>query len=217
MEPAAKYLADLLTQKLTNGQKVLWLVTGGSGINVAVRASKLLKNTNLSNLHITLTDERYCPPKNKDSNWQQLVENGFNLQGANLYPVLKDESIEKTTKYYNQIMNMLLDECDYRIGLFGMGPDGHIAALFPKHEQLNEENKFVTFLSNSPKFPAERMTMTIPAIKKLDEAVVYAIGSEKHNMIENLDQNLSINEQPAQALKLLKKLTVFNDYKGEEV
>ncbi|KAE8730016.1 putative serine/threonine protein kinase [Hibiscus syriacus] len=41
--------------------------------------------------------------------------------------------------------------------LLGMGPDGHIASLFPNHSALDETDKWVTFIIGSPKTPPERI------------------------------------------------------------
>jgi 6-phosphogluconolactonase len=220
LAPAADYLANNISVHLRKGERVLWLVSGGSAIKVAVAASTKLNNTNpnLEKLAISLTDERYVPAGHHDSNWQQLLDAGFSADGATLYPLLNQASDQiNTANYYDKLLRDKIHEADYRIGLFGMGPDGHIAALFPHFPELNEDQDYAVSLNNSPKPPPNRMTMTIPAIKKLDEAVLFTQGEEKRPQLEKLGQRISINEQPAQALKLASKLTIFNDQIGEEV
>src|SRR5688572_30377315 len=88
-EPAAKYFAKKIAGHLSKGRKILWLVTGGTNIKVAVSAGKLLKNQDLTNLTISLTDERYGPVGHPDSNWHQLKQAGFDLPGATMIPVLQ--------------------------------------------------------------------------------------------------------------------------------
>ncbi len=217
VNPAAKYLADTITKHLKAGEKVTWLVTGGSAIEVALGTTKKLAGVDLSKLSVTLTDERFLPTNHKDSNWKQLIGIVDDLPNAQLYPVLYNVDIAETTARFGTILRKFLNESDYTIGLFGMGLDGHIAALFPGLPQLEEQNVYAASLDNSPKPPPQRMTMTVPAIKKLDEAVLYAIGKEKKAMIENLAQDLPTSEQPAQILKSLPKLTIFNDQIGEKI
>lgn len=46
----------------------------------------------------------------------------------------------------------------------GAGPDGHIASLFPGHELLKVKDRLVAFITDSPKPPPKRITMTFQLI-----------------------------------------------------
>jgi 6-phosphogluconolactonase len=216
-DQVAEILAKEISFHLNKGEKVLWLIAGGSVVNVAATVSEKLKSATLENLTVTLTDERYVPLGDSDSNWRQLVDAGFKLQDANLVQVLNNEALDQTTKEFDSNLRRAFAQADYKIALFGMGEDGHIAALFPGSAQLNENNKYAVNLNNSPKPPKERITMTFEAIKNLSEAIIFTKGSNKLPAIEKLKQNLNINEQPAQFLKNLSKLTLFNDQIGESL
>jgi hypothetical protein len=58
--------------------------------------------------------------------------------------------------------------------------------------------------------------MTAPAITRLDEAVVYAIGENKWPVLAQLAQSdLPLTDQPAQVLKRVRIVTIFNDHTGD--
>ena len=83
IEAAAKDLADKLFKHLSSGERVLFLMSGGSSIPISIMASKILKGVNLSNLYVSLTDERYGVVVQTDENWQQLINGGLDLTDAN--------------------------------------------------------------------------------------------------------------------------------------
>jgi 6-phosphogluconolactonase len=215
-EPVINYLDKTIQEHLKLNEKVTWLVTGGSAITVAAEVSNKLRGKNLDNLYVTLTDERFVDQDDANSNWIQLKEAGFELQSAHLYPVLNGQDISHTSSHFSEILHELLDSPGYKIGLFGMGPDGHIAALFPNHPIVNEDQDYTSWLEDSPKPPPKRLTMTTAAIKKLDEAILFVLGEEKKPLLEKLRDSVQFIEQPAQILKSLPKLTIFNDQIGEE-
>jgi 6-phosphogluconolactonase len=62
--------------------------------------------------------------------------------------------------------------------LLGMGPDGHVASLFPEHEALDAPGTTVG-VHGSPKPPPERVSLTFSAIGNADEVWVVAAGAEK--------------------------------------
>src|SRR5262249_37535840 len=63
--------------------------------------------------------------------------------------------------------------------MLGVGPDGHIASLFPERPALYEDSATVVSVRNSPKPPPTRVTMTMPALRRAREVWFVASGEEK--------------------------------------
>jgi 6-phosphogluconolactonase len=61
----------------------------------------------------------------------------------------------------------------------GVGADGHVASLFPGHAQTAERQRFVAAVMGSPKPPARRLTLTLPAIAAARQVYVTALGKSK--------------------------------------
>src|SRR3989339_342689 len=103
-EEAAVFLASSILKQLNSGKQVLFFVTGGSSMAVAVRTAELLREHPHQNLTVTLTDERYGPIDHFNSNYFQLMEKGFDLPQAKMIPILIDDDQNITTEKFNTVL-----------------------------------------------------------------------------------------------------------------
>lgn len=67
--------------------------------------------------------------------------------------------------------------------LLGMGPDGHVASLFPNHSVLDEKEEWITFITDSPKPPPERITFTLPVINSASNVAIVVTGDSKSEAV----------------------------------
>lgn len=58
----------------------------------------------------------------------------------------------------------------------GVGPDGHIASLFPNTKETAATKGWVLPVSNSPKPPPERITLSLPVINAAKNVAIVALG-----------------------------------------
>jgi 6-phosphogluconolactonase len=63
--------------------------------------------------------------------------------------------------------------------MLGVGPDGHVASLFPGHPQLDAREALVVPVTDSPKPPPERVTLTFEALNRSDEVWFVVSGTDK--------------------------------------
>ncbi|MFA6386595.1 MAG: 6-phosphogluconolactonase [Candidatus Paceibacterota bacterium] len=210
-EEIAIFVAEAINNKLAEGKRVLWFVTGGSSIKVQSKVADKI-NTNLpGRLVITLTDERFGAENHLDSNWYQLKQLGFEIEKAKIITFLTGESFVDTTKRLRDVLKEELEKADYKIGNFGIGIDGHTAGVLPFSDAVNSSELVCAY--ETPSF--DRITITPKVITKLDEAIVFAMGETKWPILEKLQKEFPIDEDPSQILKRIPLLTIFTDYKKE--
>jgi len=209
-QPVIDYLSATLIDHLMRGERVLWLISGGSNIAVAVEIAKTLKEIPPELLFISLTDERFGAVGHINENWQQLIDAGFSVENAITYRPLIGQSRRETTEAFDTWLGTQFGQADFSIGLFGVGTDGHTAGIKPRSVSTTVDGWATAYTGED----FERITITLDAIKRLDEAVAQMIGSDKSQVaLDLLHADIALSEQPAQVLKLVKKCTLFTDYK----
>ncbi len=210
--PGIKALSDELISSLKSGKKTLWLICGGSNISTAVEVSKSLRsNLSGSELHDLLvmqTDERFGPIGHPDSNWQQMIDLGFDLDGLSNHPVLKNLSLEETVRLSDFEIKEAFAWADYVVALFGIGADGHIAGILPHSPAVSDEGLFSGYQGQ----PFTRLTLTSSSLRKISVAYVLVFGETKREAIANLkNKNLTVEEEPCQILKEIPEAKLFSD------
>lgn len=203
-------ISDLLA---TPGkERVDFAVTGGGdGIHVleVMSASPLLGSIDWSRVHFWWGDERFVPADDDDRNAKQarealldgMVQDGA-LPEANIHEMPADirssEERDAATDgdnqaaadaaadaYAHELRTELGDNPRLDIALFGVGPDGHFASLFPGHEEvrISDPAHIATGVINSPKPPSLRVSLTVPMIQKSHQVWVIASSAKKREAI----------------------------------
>jgi len=209
-----KALVETLNTALAKGKNVLWLIPGGSNIKVAVSVMNKLDVLNLHHMTAVLTDERFGEPGHQDSNYFQLHQAGFEERGVHFDDVLvSGVSFEDCVVAADALMKKAFEEADVLVGFFGMGSDGHVAGILPNSPATIKDAKWVIGYDGGQ---YKRMTLTPYALSHIQTGYVGAFGPEKLTALETLQHTaLPVAEQPAQLLRHIPDVTVFNDLIGD--
>ncbi|KAJ4960934.1 hypothetical protein NE237_020844 [Protea cynaroides] len=120
---------------------------------------------------------------------------------GHIYSINDSLSAEEAASEYEFVLRQLvktrtvdvseISDCPkFDLILLGMGPDGHVASLFPNHIALDEKEEWIIFITDSPKPPPERITFTLPVINSASNVAVVVTGANKaeavHLAIDNV-------------------------------
>jgi 6-phosphogluconolactonase/glucosamine-6-phosphate isomerase/deaminase len=171
-----------------------------------------LKDELTQNLSVFMTDERFGEVGHVHSNSHQLTEAGFQPKDAVFVPMLQPGfSMDETSERYAQALERAVEHADIVIAQSGIGPDGHIAGILPHSVAVKATGWVVGY--EAPHYT--RMTMTFDALRHIDAAYYMAFGDDKLEALQRLrDEEVSLDDQPAQILKELKEAYVYNDQVG---
>jgi len=151
---------------------------------------------------LILADERVVPYEHADSNARLITEtiasSPLPLTEENFIWMSYDDkqldemvvNVKEISQDYSQkITTILQGERNIDLCLLGMGEDGHTCSLFPVnlHTDLEDKNSLVSFVTNSPKAPPTRITLTYYALnERSTECVFAACGSGKNTVLQEV-------------------------------
>src|SRR5690606_677771 len=88
----------------------------------------------------------------------------------------------------------------FDILFLGIGPDGHIASLFPNSPAVSTTNALTVAVTGSPKPPAERISLTLEALNHADAVWFIASGSAKADAVFAARSEGPVAEIPARGV-----------------
>ena len=151
-----------------------------------------------------MVDERLVSIKDKESNFR-LVKEGLSeaISNSNLHPFVYDESSDDSgLKSYEEEIRKFGGSFD--IVLVSSGEDGHIGALYPNHSSIVNNSDILISMTNSPKPPSKRMSISRKFLLKTKIGILLFKGEiKKQAYINFLDETLDYKKCPA---KLISKL-----------
>lgn len=96
----------------------------------------------------------------------------------------------------------------FDVCLLGVGPDGHVASLFPDRSEVRVLDRAVVPVRDSPKPPPERISMTLPVIRSSRRVWLIVSGADKASAVGLAVAGASETSVPA-AGALGRSRTVF--------
>ena len=85
---------------------------------------------------------------------------------------------------------------EFEIVMLGVGPDGHVASLFPGFPQL-ESDDIAVGVTGSPKPPPERISLTFPALNRARSVWFLVSGEGKAAAVASALGGADVRDTPA--------------------
>lgn len=85
----------------------------------------------------------------------------------------------------------------FEVVMLGVGPDGHVASLFPGFPQVDVDDAIAVAVTDSPKPPPERVTLTFPALNRARAVWFLVSGSEKAAAVAAALAGADVHDLPA--------------------
>ncbi len=99
----------------------------------------------------------------------------------------------------------------FDVMMLGVGPDGHIASLFPGSPNLDLLDADTAGVTGSPKPPPERITLTLPALRHSASVWFLVSGEGKAEAVASAVGGADLHQTPAAGVTGLEETIWFLD------
>jgi 6-phosphogluconolactonase len=141
-------------------------------------------------LHIWFSDERFVEKASIERNAFPFEGNLLN-QNIQVHQGLASDVVGSIEEAVNDYA-LALENVDLDLNILGLGPDGHVASLFPGLANI-DDRRSVFAITDSPKPPAIRLSFTMKQINSAQEVWIVAAGESKAEAVTKIiEGDLSI-------------------------
>ncbi|OQV16984.1 putative 6-phosphogluconolactonase [Hypsibius exemplaris] len=205
-----KGLEDLLrvtaNEAITKRGKYFLGVSGASMVKQLTSAIPKVYSTGeeaWDKWHIFFCDERVVAVDDKESTFgaykETLLKEVPALE-AQFVGIDSEKTAEENAKlYHNQLVKYFGNAIwpTFDLLLLGMGPDGHTCSLFPEHALLKEAKAWVAAITDSPKPPPTRITLTLPVLNHAHNVAFVLAGAGKADVLQDILEKGNSGNFPA--------------------
>ncbi|MER6071259.1 6-phosphogluconolactonase [Streptomyces sp. NPDC001817] len=192
---AARLITKIVDAQASRGTASVVLTGGrnGNGLLAALAAAPARDAIDWARLDLWWGDERYLPEGDPERNVTQaraalldsvpLAPERVHAMPASDGPYGKDVDAAAEA-YAAELAKAAGPENHGSVPTFdvlmlGVGPDTHVASLFPEHPGVRETERTVIGVHGAPKPPPTRISLTLPAIRSAREVWLLAAGEDK--------------------------------------
>lgn len=218
---AARFLNRVLKRQ-SEGKDVHISLTGGSmggAVLAAAGRHPRADHVDWSRVHFWWSDERFVPVGHPDRNDRQSREALLDsIPSAQVHSAAgSDAAIDvdaAADAYAAELARYGTDDQpwpSFDVCFLGVGPDGHIASLFPDRPEILVVDRAVVAVRDSPKPPPERVSMTRPVINSSKRVWMVLAGADKAAALGLALAGASYASVPVAGAKGRKRTVFFVD------
>ncbi|MFD0361004.1 6-phosphogluconolactonase [Nocardia sp. GCM10030253] len=216
---ATRFVEVVAAAQAARGSASVVLTGGGTGIALLELVRKSPGAIDWSKLDVFWGDERFVPagdPERNDLQARRALLDHVPVDPARVHPVATSDGeypdpIEAAAEYSAAVHAHLAEHGAFDLHLLGMGGEGHINSLFPHTDAVREQHEVVVAVTNSPKPPPVRVTITLPAIRRTRHVVLVVGGAAKAEAVAAALAGADPVDIPAAGAKGLESTTWLLD------
>lgn len=206
-EHVARLLLDRIAVAQAEGRVPAIALTGGTIADrvhsALARISAPAAAVDWSRVDVYWGDERFVPADDPERNAGQArraLLDHVPVDPARVHEVPASDSgvgdVETAAASYSQEIREH-GAGRFDVVMLGVGPDGHVASLFPGSPQLDVDDRVAVAVTESPKPPPQRVSLTYGALNRSAEVWFLVSGEGKADAVARAHAGADRHEIPA--------------------
>ncbi|MFF3407676.1 6-phosphogluconolactonase [Streptomyces sp. NPDC002742] len=192
---AARLITKIVDAQASRGYASIVLTGGrnGNGLLAALASAPARDAVDWARLDLWWGDERYLPegdPERNDTQARAALLDSVPLDPARVHSMPASDGphgadVEAAAEAYAAELAKAAGPENhgpvpsFDVLMLGVGPDTHVASLFPELPAVRETERTVVGVHGAPKPPPTRISLTLPAIRSAREVWLLAAGEDK--------------------------------------
>ena len=213
---AQRALGVLVEAQEERGEATIVLTGGsmGSAVLAALAASTRRDEVDWSRVNVWWSDERFVAADSPDRNYRQAEEalaGALSLDPDRVHPMGSADEFatadDAARDYRDELAAAAAAEHRagavprFDLSLLGLGPDGHVASLFPGMPHVHEQDATVLGVHGSPKPPPVRVTMSLPLVNAADRVWFLVAGADKAEAVAAVRSGAPLERTPGAGVR----------------
>lgn len=192
---AARLITTIVERQADTGRASICLTGGriGTAVLAAVAANPARDAIDWTRVDLWWGDERYLPSGDPERNETGARAALLDVVGATRVHAMPDPAqsggdVDRAADLYAEELARAARPDDhgpaptFDVVLLGIGPDGHVASLFPEQPAIHD-TRTCAAVRGAPKPPPIRVTLTFPTLNRGREIWILASGAEKASAV----------------------------------
>jgi len=190
---AARLVMAIVDAQSSRGQADIVLTGGsmGSALLVSLGDSPGRDAIDWRRLNVWWGDERFLPagdPQRNETQAREALLDAVQLDPSRVHPMPASDGPDgadvdaAAARYARELAAAApsgRDLPEFDVLMLGVGPDAHIASLFPEHPALHELEASTIGVRGAPKPPPIRVSMTFPSLCSARDVWFLVSGADK--------------------------------------
>jgi 6-phosphogluconolactonase len=208
----AAAVAERFLQRVTaaqgRGEEPHVVLTGGTiaeAVHRQIAQQAAASDVDWSRIVFWWGDERFVAPDSADRNALDARQSFLDVVGATQVHEVPSTAgapdVEAAATAYADLLRGS-GGGEFDLVMLGMGPDGHVASLFPGFPQLDAQDAIAVPVTGSPKPPPQRVSLTFEALNRTRAVWFLVTGEGKADAVRRaLADDGDVHETPARGIR----------------